>query len=33
MSGWTESMLRGAASWQAFKAGKALFEAGAASVA
>ncbi|MEO0016927.1 MAG: hypothetical protein RLZZ522_210, partial [Verrucomicrobiota bacterium] len=26
-------MLRGAASWQAFKAGKALFEAGAASVA
>jgi len=33
MSGWTESTLRGAASWQAFKEGKALFEAGTATVA
>jgi superfamily II DNA or RNA helicase len=32
MCGWTESTLRGAASWQAFKEGKALFEAGAAAV-
>ena len=31
MSGWTESTLRGAASWQAFKEGKALCEAGAAT--
>ena len=33
MTGWTESTLRGAASWQAFKEGKALFEAGTATVA
>ena len=33
MSGWTESTLRGAASWQAFKEGNALFEAGTATVA
>ena len=32
MSGWSESTLRGAASWQAFKAGLALCDAGAASV-
>ncbi|MEI6675145.1 MAG: SNF2-related protein [Verrucomicrobiota bacterium] len=31
MSGWTESTLRGAASWQAFKEGKSLCEAGAAT--
>lgn len=28
MSGWTEATLRGAASWQAFKEGKALFDSG-----
>ncbi|MEI6819543.1 MAG: hypothetical protein WCL19_08065, partial [Verrucomicrobiota bacterium] len=28
MSGWTESTLRAAATWQAFKEGKALFESG-----
>ncbi|MCX6875240.1 MAG: DEAD/DEAH box helicase [Verrucomicrobia bacterium] len=33
MKEWTESTLRGAASWQAFKAGKSLGEAGAATVA
>ena len=32
MSGWTESTLRGAASWQAFKAGKSLCETGSATV-
>jgi superfamily II DNA or RNA helicase len=32
MSGWTESTLRGAASWQAFKAGKSLCEAGSTTV-
>jgi hypothetical protein len=32
MSGWTESNLRGAATWQAFKAGESLCAAGAASV-
>ena len=31
MSGWTESTLRGAASWQAFKAGKSLCDTGAAT--
>lgn len=30
MSGWTEATLRAAATWQAFKEGKALFERGAA---
>ncbi len=33
MSGWTEAILRGAASWQAFKEGKALFEGGLVSEA
>ena len=33
MSAWTESTLRGAASWQAFKAGQALCAAGAATLA
>ncbi len=33
MSGWTEAILRGAASWQAFKEGKALFESGMVSEA
>ncbi|MGL5017643.1 MAG: hypothetical protein ACRDBP_05890, partial [Luteolibacter sp.] len=28
MSGWTEETLRKAATWQAFKEGKSLFEAG-----
>ena len=28
MSGWTEATLRGAASWQAFKEGKSLFDSG-----
>jgi superfamily II DNA or RNA helicase len=28
MTGWTEATIRGAASWQAFKEGKSLFEAG-----
>ena len=33
MSGWTEAILRNAASWQAFKEGKALFEGGLVSEA
>ncbi len=33
MSGWTEAILRGAASWQAFKEGKALFDGGLVSEA
>jgi hypothetical protein len=28
MSGWTEATIRAAASWQAFKEGKGLYEAG-----
>ena len=33
MSGWTEAILRAAASWQAFKEGKALFDGGLVSEA
>lgn len=33
MSGWTEATLRAAASWQAFKEGKALFDGGAVAEA
>ena len=28
MSGWTEATIRGAASWQAFKEGKSIFDSG-----